>query len=86
MKLSITIPNRNDTVMLGITVRSALEGLKAIDGDGEIIIVDNSDQDIWKVIRTVNESPISLGYVEEGKGEAYKTAFSFSLCGKAKSY
>jgi glycosyltransferase involved in cell wall biosynthesis len=67
MKLSVIIPNRNDTVMLGITVRSALEELKALDNDGEIVIVDNSDEDIWKIIKTVNVSPINLGYVEEGK-------------------
>ena len=67
MKLSVIIPNRNDTVMLGITVRTALEELKAIDNDGEIVIVDNSDEDVWDIIRTVNVSPINLGYVEEGR-------------------
>lgn len=67
MKLSVVIPNRNDTVMLGVTVRSVLEELKAIDNDGEIVIVDNSDPDIWKIIKTINVSPFSLGYVEEGK-------------------
>jgi len=67
MKLSVIIPNRNDTVMLGITVRSALEELKAIDNDGEIVIVDNSDIDLWTIIKTVNISPLNLGYVEEGR-------------------
>ena len=67
MKLSVIIPNRNDTVMLGVTVRTCLEELKSIDNDGEIVIVDNSDEDIWKIIKTVNVSPINLGYVEEGK-------------------
>ena len=67
MKLSVIIPNRNDTVMLGITVRSCLEELKAIDNDGEVVVVDNSDNDIWQIIKTINVSPINLGYVEEGK-------------------
>lgn len=53
--------------MLAITVRSCLEELKAINNDGEIVIVDNSDEDIWSIIKTVNVSPINLGYVEEGK-------------------
>lgn len=67
MKLSVVIPNRNDTIMLGITVKSALEGLKAIDNDGEVVVVDNSDEDIWRIIRTPNKSPISLGEVQEGR-------------------
>ena len=64
MKLSIVIPNRNDTVMLAITVRSILEALKRIDNDGEIIIVDNSDEDIWDILNTVNISPLPLWYVK----------------------
>jgi glycosyltransferase involved in cell wall biosynthesis len=75
MKLSVVIPNRNDTVMLGITVRSALEELKSIDNDGEIVIVDNSDEDIWRIIKTVNVSPINLGYVEEGKIKLIRQSF-----------
>jgi len=76
MKLSVIIPNRNDTVMLGITVRSCLEELKAIDNDGEIIIADNSDEDIWQIIRTPNVSPFSLGYVEEGKIKLFHLKFA----------
>lgn len=75
MKLSVVIPNRNDTVMLGITVRSCLEELKAIGNDGEIVIVDNSDEDIWKIIKTVNVSPFSLGYVEEGRIQLFHQPF-----------
>lgn len=67
MILSVIIPNRNDTVMLSVTVRSCLEELKAVPGGGEVVIVDNSDEDLWKIISTVNISPINLGYVEEGK-------------------
>ena len=75
LKLSVLIPNRNDSVMLGITVRSCLEELKAIDNDGEIVIVDNSDEDIWQIIKTVNVSPINLGYVEEGKIKLIRQSF-----------
>jgi glycosyltransferase involved in cell wall biosynthesis len=75
MKLSVIIPNRNDTVMLGITVRSCLEELKAIDNDGEIVIADNSDEDIWQIIKTVNISPINIGYVEEGKIQLFHLTF-----------
>lgn len=67
MMLSVIIPNRNDTVMLSITVRSCLEELKAVAGGGEVVIVDNSDEDLWKIISTVNISPLNLGYVEAGQ-------------------
>ena len=67
MMLSVVIPNRNDSVMLAITVRSCLEELKAVPGGGEVVVVDNSDEDIWQILSTVNISPIDLGYVEEGK-------------------
>ncbi len=67
MKLSVVIPNRNDVAMLGVTVRSCLEELKAIDNDGEIIIVDNSDEDLWSIIKQVNESPFDIGYVQTGQ-------------------
>jgi len=53
--------------MLSVTVRSILEELKAVDGESEIVICDNSDADIWKVIKTINISPLSLSYVQEGK-------------------
>lgn len=47
-KVSIIISNRNDTVMLSVTVRSALEALKAIaPNSGDVIIVDNSDEHIY---------------------------------------
>jgi glycosyltransferase involved in cell wall biosynthesis len=67
MKISIIIPNRNDTVMLGVTVRSAIEALKAIDNDGEIIVADNSDSDIYRIIKKPNCSPVPLiGYINDG--------------------
>lgn len=75
MKLSVIIPNRNDTVMLGITVRSVLEALKAIGNDGEIVIVDNSDESIWEILKTVNKSPIPLAYVQEGKIQLIRQTF-----------
>ena len=67
MKLSVIIPNRNDTVMLSITVRSVLEALKSIDNDGEIIIVDNSDYDLYQLISTPKSSPLAWHYVREKK-------------------
>lgn len=67
MKLSVLIPNRNDSYMLSITVRSILEAFKDIKDDCEIIIVDNSDTDIWEVISTPNMSPLAYKYVREGK-------------------
>lgn len=58
MKASIIIPNRNDTVMLSVTVRSALEALKSVGG--EVIVVDNSDEDIWHVLKHGSTSPLPL--------------------------
>ncbi len=43
MKLSIIISNRNDVVMLNVTLNCAIEALKSIDYDGEIVVCDNSD-------------------------------------------
>lgn len=64
MKISVVIPNRNDTAMLAVTVRSILEELKGVGG--EIVIVDNSDQDIWHILNTPNVSPLPLNYVKDG--------------------
>ena len=75
MKLSIVIPNRNDSVMLAITVRSVLEALKSIEDSGEIVIVDNSDGDIWKILSTVNVSPLPLAYVKSGKIQLIQQKF-----------
>lgn len=66
MKVSLIIPNRNDTVILGVTIRSAIEQLKSIGNDGEIIVVDNSDEDIWRIIKKPNVSPCPLGYDKGG--------------------
>jgi hypothetical protein len=61
--------------MLSVTIRSCLEELKAIPGGGEVVVVDNSDEDIWNVISRVNISPFSLGYVEEGKVQLIRQPF-----------
>lgn len=66
MRVSVIIPNRNDSVMLAITIRTILENLRGING--EIIVADNSDQDIYNIIskrfdktgRAV--SPLPLAY------------------------
>lgn len=75
MKLSVVIPNRNDTVMLSVTVKSALECLKSIDNDGEIIVVDNSDEPLWNLIKTVNKSPLALHDVREGRVKLIRQDF-----------
>lgn len=53
MKVSVIIANRNDTVMLAVTLRSAIEELTAVPGGGEVVIVDNSDNDIYEVMQAV---------------------------------
>lgn len=72
LKVSIVIANRNDTVMLAITVRSALEALKEIDDSGDVIIVDNSDEPIYKSL----PSFIGGRYLNEGKVKILRQPFS----------
>jgi len=50
MKLSIIISNRNDIVMLNVTLNNAIEMLQSIDYDGEIVICDNSDPKFYELI------------------------------------
>jgi len=64
VKVSVIISNRNDAAMLCLTVRSVLEELKAVPGGGEIVIVDNSDRDIYEAIS--KGSFIASGYFREG--------------------
>ena len=75
MKLSVIIPNRNDTVMLGITIRVALEALKALDSDYEIIVVDNSDEDLWRLLNKPDIGPLCLGYQKESKLKLLRQEF-----------
>lgn len=49
MKVSVIIANRNDTAMLAVTIRSALEEVKPVGG--EVVVVDNSDREIWDAIK-----------------------------------
>jgi len=54
MILSVIISNRNDTAMLSVTVRSCIEELRGIGLEScEIIIVDNSDPRIYKLLNSV---------------------------------
>ena len=62
MKLSIIISNRNDIVMLNVTLNNAIEMLKTIDGQGEIVVCDNSDPKIYELM------PIAYptGWIKQG--------------------
>src|SRR4030042_1747633 len=62
-KLSIIISNRNDVVMLSVTIRSIIEGLFPLGpGAGEIVVCDNSDGQIYKLLL----STLPTGYIREG--------------------
>ena len=71
MKLSVIISTRNETVMLAVTIRSCLEALKAVQGGGEVVVVDNSDSKIWKMVQAV----IPRGYIDEGKVQLIRQDF-----------
>lgn len=62
MKLSIIISNRNDIVMLNVTLNNAIEMLKTVKGGGEIVICDNSDQKFYELM------PIAypVGWLKKG--------------------
>ena len=62
MKLSIIISNRNDLVMLNLTLNSAIESIKGLNGSCEIIVVDNSDEKIYKLMGTVCPSGMKKHY------------------------
>jgi len=73
MLCSVIIANRNDFISLCVTVRSALEELKAIDNSGEVIIVDSSDEDIWDGIS--QGSMVSKKFMNEGLLKVYRQRF-----------
>ena len=72
MKLSVIISNRNDLVMLSVTVRSVLEELRKIgNGQGEIVIADNSDSNVFAHLNSF----IPNGYVREGTIKIVRQSF-----------
>jgi len=71
-KISIIISNRNDISMLVVTIRSCIEELKPLGpGASEIIICDNSDPRIYKLLG----SAIPAGYIREGLIRVYYQNF-----------
>jgi len=46
-KVSIVLATRNETAMLCVTVLSAVEALKESGIDGEIVVVENSDEEVY---------------------------------------
>lgn len=50
MDLSIIIANRNDLVMFNVTLNSALESIKTLDCEAEIVVCDNSDPKFHKLM------------------------------------
>jgi glycosyltransferase involved in cell wall biosynthesis len=72
LKLSVIISNRNDTKMLSITVRSCIEALKPLGlNNCEIIIVDNSDEEIYKSL----PGYLPTGYIRDGLLKIYRQNF-----------
>ncbi len=63
--VSVIISNRNDTAMLALTARSALEEMKALPNGGEVIIVDNSDPEIYEGLK--KGAFFAKRYMDEGK-------------------
>ena len=71
-KLSVIISNRNDLAMLSVTVRSCIEELRPLGLENcEIIIVDNSNENFYKLLSSV----IPTGYVKERLIKVYRQDF-----------
>ena len=71
-KVSIIISNRNDVSMLVVTIRSCIEELKPLGkGAGEIVIVDNSDLDVYKYLA----GAIPSGYIRDKTVKFFRQDF-----------
>lgn len=75
-KVSVIIANRNDMQMLLVTVLSAVEELQ---GAGEIVVVDNSDEDRKECIRALLSGQIKDGTVRLIEKEKPSSAASMEL-------
>lgn len=71
MNVSVIISNRNDVAMLAVTIRSCIEELRPIPGDSEIVVIDNSDENIYKLLK----SSLPMGYCKEGKLKIFHQNF-----------
>ena len=62
MKLSIIISNRNDIVMLNVTLNNLIEMMRTVEGGAEIVICDNSDEKFYQLM------PIAypIGWIKKG--------------------
>lgn len=68
-KVSVIISNRNDVSMLVVTIRSAIEELRFLKkGEKEIVVVDNSDSDIYEVLG----SALPTGYCRDHLLKVYR--------------
>ena len=80
-KLSIIISNRNDVVMLSITVCSCLEELRPFGFAGEVVIVDNSDEQYLDQIKAALPSK----YINEGKITLYHQPYPCLFSAREKA-
>jgi len=71
-KLSVIISNRNDVSMLVVTIRSCIEELRPLGLENcEIVIVDNSDPQIYALI----SSALPTGYIKDGLLKVFRQDF-----------
>lgn len=71
-KVSVIISNRNDISMLVVTIRSCIEELRPLGNKaGEIIVVDNSDEGIYKMLG----SALPTGYCRDGILKIFRQDF-----------
>ena len=81
MKLSIIISNRNDVVMLAVTFRSCIEELRHFNFDSEVVIVDNSDDNIFPLVK----SALPQKYINEGRLTLHRQTFPCLFTAREKA-
>lgn len=61
--VTVGLASRNETAMLVMTVLSALEALKAAGVDGEVLVVENSDEDMHRAACAALQGAVKDGRV-----------------------
>ena len=81
-KVSVIISNRNDIVMLVVTIRSCIEALRPLGLDQcEIVVVDNSDPPAYEALK----SAIPTGYCRDGLLKIYRQDFPCLFTAREKA-
>ena len=79
IKVSVVIPSLNEEKTIGETVKNALEGIRIVGVNGEVIIIDSSTDNSPQIATSLGARVISVP--KQGLGQAYIDAM---LCIRGK--